>query len=204
MSESARGLALRWSFMGPFETIDLNAPAGVRDYVERYTGRFTPPSSRPCWPVRMGRSGPGHDRGGAPRRFARRRLAERQAWRDRRLMALAAHKRRAERDIGAEPAHQTRRSGPNGVEYKSHHHLRRHRRDSHAVHVAVPAGHARRDRRRGDRARPKRAPPSSTCMRAIRKPASRTSRLKRLPASCRASSRRPMRSSTSRPAARPI
>ena len=27
------GLALRWSFMGPFETIDLNAPAGVRDYV---------------------------------------------------------------------------------------------------------------------------------------------------------------------------
>ena len=26
------GLALRWSFMGPFETIDLNAPGGVRDY----------------------------------------------------------------------------------------------------------------------------------------------------------------------------
>jgi len=30
------GLALRWSFMGPFETIDLNAPASVRDYAERY------------------------------------------------------------------------------------------------------------------------------------------------------------------------
>lgn len=30
------GLALRWSFMGPFETIDLNAPGGVRDCVERY------------------------------------------------------------------------------------------------------------------------------------------------------------------------
>ena len=27
-------------------------------------------------------------------------LAERQSWRDRRLMALAAHKRRADRDIG--------------------------------------------------------------------------------------------------------
>ena len=27
-------------------------------------------------------------------------LAERRAWRDRRLMALAAHKRRAEKDIG--------------------------------------------------------------------------------------------------------
>ncbi len=30
------GLALRWSFMGPFETIDLNAPGGIRDYVVRY------------------------------------------------------------------------------------------------------------------------------------------------------------------------
>ena len=30
------GLALRWCFMGPFETIDLNAPGGVRDYAERY------------------------------------------------------------------------------------------------------------------------------------------------------------------------
>ena len=34
------GLALRWSFMGPFETIDLNAPAGVRDYVERYKDAY--------------------------------------------------------------------------------------------------------------------------------------------------------------------
>lgn len=30
------GLGLRWSFMGPFETIDLNAPGGVLDYCERY------------------------------------------------------------------------------------------------------------------------------------------------------------------------
>ena len=30
------GLGLRWSFMGPFETIDLNAPGGVPDYAERY------------------------------------------------------------------------------------------------------------------------------------------------------------------------
>ena len=35
------GLALRWSFMGPFETIDLNAPGGVRDYVERYQGMYS-------------------------------------------------------------------------------------------------------------------------------------------------------------------
>ncbi|HEY7805336.1 MAG TPA: 3-hydroxyacyl-CoA dehydrogenase, partial [Orrella sp.] len=30
------GLGLRWSFMGPFETIDLNAPAGLADYCQRY------------------------------------------------------------------------------------------------------------------------------------------------------------------------
>src|SRR3546814_18275302 len=29
------GLGMRWSFMGPFETIDLNAPGGVADYAER-------------------------------------------------------------------------------------------------------------------------------------------------------------------------
>ena len=34
------GLGLRWSFMGPFETIDLNAPGGVRDYIERYGGVY--------------------------------------------------------------------------------------------------------------------------------------------------------------------
>lgn len=30
------GLGLRWSFMGPFETIELNAPQGIVDYCQRY------------------------------------------------------------------------------------------------------------------------------------------------------------------------
>ena len=30
------GLAMRWSVVGPFETIDLNAPGGVSDYIDRY------------------------------------------------------------------------------------------------------------------------------------------------------------------------
>lgn len=34
------GLGLRWSFMGPFETIDLNAPGGIRDYVQRFGQPF--------------------------------------------------------------------------------------------------------------------------------------------------------------------
>jgi L-gulonate 3-dehydrogenase len=94
------GLALRWCFMGPFETIDLNAPAGVRDYVERYQGiysnLFAQMQRRVDWagPVladieRQRRAKLPADQ-----------LAERQKWRDRRLMALAAHKRRAGRDIG--------------------------------------------------------------------------------------------------------
>jgi L-gulonate 3-dehydrogenase len=34
------GLGLRWSFMGPFETIELNPPDGIPDYVSRYGGFY--------------------------------------------------------------------------------------------------------------------------------------------------------------------
>jgi L-gulonate 3-dehydrogenase len=34
------GLGLRWSFMGPFETIELNAPGGIPDYCARYLGFY--------------------------------------------------------------------------------------------------------------------------------------------------------------------
>ena len=94
------GLALRWSFMGPFETIDLNAPAGVRDYVERYQGiyetMFHQMQRRVDW------AGPVLETVEADRRakLPADGLAERQVWRDRRLMALAAHKRRSDDDIG--------------------------------------------------------------------------------------------------------
>jgi 3-hydroxyacyl-CoA dehydrogenase len=95
------GLALRWSFMGPFETIDLNAPGGVRDYVQRYQGiyeRLHPSQvKRPDW------AGPVLEEVERDRRkrLPANRLQERQMWRDRRLMALAAHKRRADREIGS-------------------------------------------------------------------------------------------------------
>jgi L-gulonate 3-dehydrogenase len=94
------GLALRWSFMGPFETIDLNAPGGVRDYAERYqaiySGIFPSTQRRVDW------SGPVMAEVEAERRkhVPADKLAARQAWRDRRLMALTAHKRRASKDIG--------------------------------------------------------------------------------------------------------
>lgn len=89
------GLGLRWSFMGPFETIDLNAPGGVSDYARRYG------------PVLYGmmkdaRPEPWDDALVAKIEAERRRImrqdehAGREAWRDRRLMALIAHKREME------------------------------------------------------------------------------------------------------------
>jgi L-gulonate 3-dehydrogenase len=94
------GLALRWSFMGPFETIDLNAPGGVRDYAARYQQiyqRLFPSMQR-----RVDWSGAVMDRVEADRRarLPAEALDARHKWRDRRLIALAAHKRRAAREIG--------------------------------------------------------------------------------------------------------
>jgi 3-hydroxyacyl-CoA dehydrogenase len=95
------GLALRWSFMGPFETIDLNAPGGIRDYVERYESIYSG-----LWPSTQHRadwSGPVLDGIEADRRatLPADSLVSRQEWRDRRLMALIAHKRDAAAKIGS-------------------------------------------------------------------------------------------------------
>ncbi len=94
------GLALRWSFMGPFETIDLNAPGGVRDYVVRYQhiyeNLFHQTQRRVDWAGPVLETIESERR----RRLPETDLVKRQAWRDRRLMALAAHKRRAAKEIG--------------------------------------------------------------------------------------------------------
>jgi 3-hydroxyacyl-CoA dehydrogenase len=94
------GLALRWSFMGPFETIDLNAPAGVRDYVARFGPAFARMAAG-VEPIPW--TGAVLDQVEAQRRarLPASALAARQVWRDRRLMALAAHKQKAAKDIGA-------------------------------------------------------------------------------------------------------
>ena len=95
------GLALRWSFMGPFETIDLNAPAGIRDYVVRYESIYSG-----LWPSTQHRAnwgGPVLDQLEDDRRklVPADGLKQRQEWRDRRLMALLAHKRDAAAKIGS-------------------------------------------------------------------------------------------------------
>lgn len=94
------GLALRWCFAGPFEVGDLNAPGGIRDYVARYRSVFESVLAsalpRPDW------TGPLLDEIEASRRLRllASEIAHRQRWRDRRLMALLAHKRQASETIG--------------------------------------------------------------------------------------------------------
>jgi len=86
------GLGLRWSFMGPFETIELNAPGGVADYAERlgplYHSIQASRQDTVPWSAEL-----------IAKVEAERRLKlspdefeARREWRDRRLMALAAHK----------------------------------------------------------------------------------------------------------------
>jgi 3-hydroxyacyl-CoA dehydrogenase len=85
------GLGLRWSFMGPLETIDLNAPGGLGDYCERYGPLY--------WQLQQQMTPREWDAALIDRLHAARRAelpanlqGVRQEWRDRRLMALLAHK----------------------------------------------------------------------------------------------------------------
>lgn len=89
------GLGLRWSFMGPFETIELNAPGGIRDYCARFAetmyGLSAAPVTEDIW------SAANIDRvmeswGRAP---SAEEVADKSRWRDNRLAALVAHKRQA-------------------------------------------------------------------------------------------------------------
>ena len=92
------GLGLRWSFMGPFETIELNAPGGVADYCARYTGFYKRLADDSAHSEVY--KAPNIDRVIAawPHEAAPDRLARRTRWRNERLAALAAHKRDAARD----------------------------------------------------------------------------------------------------------
>lgn len=88
------GLGLRWSFMGPFETIELNAPKGTADYCERYGDWFRrymkdPPKptvwEEPNWRRAVAAYGPP---------LSPDQIADKSRWRNERLAALAAHKKK--------------------------------------------------------------------------------------------------------------
>ena len=92
------GLGYRWSFMGPFETIDLNAPGGIRDYAERLGGLYFDIArdrvAPQPWSEALIASAESERRAVLPAD----KLGERTRWRDRQLMALAAHKRAVARE----------------------------------------------------------------------------------------------------------
>ncbi|WP_431284659.1 3-hydroxyacyl-CoA dehydrogenase [Humitalea sp. 24SJ18S-53] len=82
------GLGLRWAFMGPFETIELNAPGGIPDYCARYTGFYKRLAEAPPSPAVYDTPAVAEQWDAAPD------LAEKMRWRDKKLAALRAHKQK--------------------------------------------------------------------------------------------------------------
>ena len=93
------GLAPRWAVIGPFETIDLNAPGGIRDCVARYGPMYdglAKSQATPCdWQATL-EDGLAAEREAA---LPRAEIPLRQAWRDRQLMALMRLRQETTRDI---------------------------------------------------------------------------------------------------------
>ena len=91
------GLGLRWSFMGPFETIDLNAPGGVADYAKRLAPLYhriaASRTEHHVWSPELISEVERQRRKILPADD----LTRRMAWRDERLTALVAHKREQEK-----------------------------------------------------------------------------------------------------------
>lgn len=86
------GLGLRWSFLGPFETIELNAPGGIPDYCARYTGFYKELAAASAGPEVY--ESPNVDRVIAawPHQPTPERIAALTNRRNERLAALVAHK----------------------------------------------------------------------------------------------------------------
>ena len=80
-------LGLRWSFMGPFETMDLNAPDGFADFANRYGAAFGRISRLDGWPANAVAAVDRERRADLPKEA----MDARRGWRDERLAALLAH-----------------------------------------------------------------------------------------------------------------
>jgi len=87
------GLGTRWSFMGPFETIELNAPGGVPDYCARYTGFYKRLASQAAGPAVYEGDNLKNVVNAWRYEATPERIARRTRERNERLAALAAHKK---------------------------------------------------------------------------------------------------------------
>jgi 3-hydroxyacyl-CoA dehydrogenase len=86
------GLGLRWSFLGPFETIELNAPGGIPDYCARYTGFYKELASTAAGPEVYHSPNVDWVIAAWPHQPSPERIAALTQRRNERLAALAAHK----------------------------------------------------------------------------------------------------------------
>ncbi len=81
--------------MGPFETIELNAPAGIPDYLSRFASAYSRITNNPIGPDAWGAEAAAKLEAawGKPDPAA---LKVKAAWRDKTLAALVAHKTKDE------------------------------------------------------------------------------------------------------------
>lgn len=91
------GLGLRWSFMGPFETIELNAPGGIPDYCARYGASLDRMANDVILPEPFGADNVARIMREWHDALSAERVADMSKWRDTRLAELKAHKRAATR-----------------------------------------------------------------------------------------------------------
>ena len=88
----AHGLGLRWSFMGPFETIEMNAPGGIPDYCARFSKTMAGLASRPYSGDQFEPDNVARVMASWGRTPTADAVAQKSRWRDDRLAALVAHK----------------------------------------------------------------------------------------------------------------
>lgn len=89
----AHGLGLRWSFMGPFETIEMNAPGGIPDYCARFSKTMSGLAARPFTPDLFEPENVARIMQSWGRTPSAADVARKSRWRDDRLAALQAHKK---------------------------------------------------------------------------------------------------------------
>lgn len=90
------GLGLRWSFLGPFGTIELNAPGGIPDYIARYSAFYQRLAADPAPPTAWQGEGAARVVQEWERQPDAAEIEQRSRLRDERLAALQAHKLKME------------------------------------------------------------------------------------------------------------
>ena len=79
--------------MGPFETIELNAPGGIPDYCARYGETLLRTSADPVTPDLWSQENTARAAASWGRSPTPDEILKKQRWRDDRLAALVAHKK---------------------------------------------------------------------------------------------------------------